>query len=621
MVRQLIADAKWSAVLAFGLTGLVVGCSSSGGGSDAKPAAPTTPIGTPKPAFEGKAPKGAFVVKGAIGRYSKRLVIAQGGGPKSFNPIVSNEGSTNDILKGPLFQTCWDFNRDTQEEEPALCEKYVRSADGLKYTFTVREGIRWSDGEPITADDFIFSYGLVIDPKVPNAGKDLFRQGKDADGKALFPTIAKESDRVFSFTLHEPDVLFHMNVGSIYVVPKHRWADAAKAGRFDTVMGLAMKPKDLVTSGPFVLHSYRPDEAVILRRNPNYWKVDTDGNRLPYLDKVFFLVVPDFNSEFLRFREGETDLLEIRPEHYDPLKRGERDGNYVVKDLGPALTTTYLMFNQDPRNKADGTPRVDPIKLKWFTDKNFRKGISHAIDRDGIARTVLNGRGEPLWSFYSPANKRWAYDGVVKYPLDRPKARQLLASSGFEQRDGALIDAQGNPVAFTVLTNAENANRVGMLNVIKNDLSKLGVKMTIRPVPFNDLVQKLRGTRDFDAILLGWGSAVPPDPAQSKNVMLSSGRSHYWHAEQATPSTPWEKRMDELVFENTRAADFATRKKASDALLRIFSDEQPQIQLVVEHAFAAARKDIGNFRPTAFKPKAHWNLEQLFLKTPRKGSR
>lgn len=597
---------------------VLAGCGGKDDGEKSSRAGPATAIGTPNPGFAGEAPKGAHKLEGIeVGKYGGTLVLSTPGNPKTFNPLLSNESSSNILLNGPMFSSCWGYNLKKQEDEPALCEKYERSEDGLTYTFTLREGLQWSDGKPITTDDVEFSYQVAIDPNIAAPVKDLFRE-VDPEGKEGFPRFEKVDARTFRFTLAQPNVLFHSNVGSLYLVPRHKWEAAYKAGNFNQVMRLNEKPDDVVVSGPYRLKQIATDERIVLERNPHFWRVDPEGNRLPYIDRVIFLVVPDFNAAFLQFQDGKTDIHDTRPEHYDALKRNEAKGDYVIESLGPGFSTNYVMFNLDTGTDKDGKPFVDPVKQRWFHDKRFRKAVSHAIDRDGIVRTVMAGRGEPLWTFYSPANEKWRPEKVVQYPYDLEKARAYLKEAGFEHRDGALYDAAGNKVEFSIMTNVENATRIGMINVIKDDLAKLGMTVHIRPVPFNDVVTSLRSARNFEGLLLGWGSAVPPDPAQSKNVMLSSGTSHHWHPNQPKPATEWEAKIDELLHKNTSTYDYAERKKYSDELLYIFSDEQPQIQLVVQHAFVAGRKNLGNFLPAAIRPDLVWYMDRLYFKTPKK---
>jgi peptide/nickel transport system substrate-binding protein len=594
------------------------GCGKGSGGSKAIKAGAATPIGTPKPGFEGEAPKGALTVTGMDpGKYGGRLVLALPGNPKTFNPLMANDVASMNISH-LMFKTCYDFHRLKQEDIAELCESYERSADGLTYTFKLREGLRWSDGKPITTDDFEFSYSMLIDPKIPNSTKDLFKQGTTPEGAPIFPAFEKVDALTFRFTLVRKDVLFHVNVGSIYAVPKHKWLKAYEAGTYSKQMTIQVKPDDLVTSGPFRLRSFKDAESVILERNPNFYKKDVAGYRLPYLDTLMFLIVPDFNSSLLRFREGKTDMLVVRPEDYESLKRDAGTSDYTLVDAGPSFNTNYFLFNLDTRNTKEGAPRVPLKKQRWFQNKNFRKAVSHAIDREGMVRTVLNGRGQPLWSFYSPANKKWsAADKVMKYPYSLDKAREYLTAEGFVTTDGKLHDAQGNHVEFTMVTNSENSTRIAMLNVIQADLKKLGMTAHIRPVPFNDVLDSMRKTHQFDAILLGWGTAIPPDPAQSKNVMLSSGRGHNWMPEQVKPATPWEAKIDDLLMKSTGAYDYETRRRFSDELLVTFSDFQPQIQLVVATDAFAGRRNVGNFKPSSLRPELYWNAESLFLKEPK----
>lgn len=588
----------------------------------ADPTATTTSaLGTPKPPFAGDAPKGALTDDDMeVGKYGGAFVVALPGNPKGFNPLIANETSTTEVLYGPVYQSCWGYHNVKQEGGPALCESYTRSDDGLSYTFTLREGLRWSDGTPMTTDDFEFSYRVIIDPAIPNSVKDLFSQGTDAAGAPRFPQFTKIDDRTFKFDLYEVNVLFHYAVGSVYIVPKARWEKAYAAGEFNKAMTLQTPPADMVSSGPFVISDFKTEERVVLTRNPHYWKLDPQGNRLPYLDRIIFVIVPDFNTALLKFRNGDTDVLEVRPEDYETIKKSEKEGAYTVHDLGPSFNTNYLMFNLDDRLDKDGKPYVSPIKQKWFRDVRFRKAISHAIDRDGIVRTVLAGRGMPLWAFTSAGNKKW-YPGdenLVTYPYDLAAARKLLADAGYVDKDGLLHDADGNKVEFTIMTNSENSTRIAMLNVIKDDLQKLGVTADIRPVPFNDVVTSLRDARNFEGVLLGWGTGIPPDPSQSKNIFLSSGRSHAWYPEQEKPVTEWEARIDELAKQNSAAFDDAERKKHSDELYRIISDQLPQIMLVVAIDAIAARDNIGNLKPSPLRPKTYWNIEQLYFKTPKK---
>ncbi|MGC6417329.1 MAG: ABC transporter substrate-binding protein [Bradymonadia bacterium] len=548
-----------------------------------------------------------------IGKHGGRLVLSALGNPKTFNPLLGNESSSN-IYLTHMFAPCWGFHNGRQEEEPGLCESYSRSPDGLTYTFHLRRGLRWSDGHPLTTDDFEFSYQVIMDPKIPNSDIDMFRQGKDAKGNPRYPTFKKLDALRFQFTLHTAEVLFQNTGGNFAVIPKHVWADAYASGQLLDTMSTSMNLDKLVGSGPFIVREFERDRRVLLRRNEHYWRVDTRGNRLPYLDEAEFLISSDLSVSLSRFENGDTHLHDVRAGDYERLKDAEKASNSVVMDLGPSFNTHYLMLNLDPGRDESGTPFVDPVKLRWFKQPEFRAAISHAIDRNGIVRQILGGRGEPLWSYISPANRRWYPQNVKKYEFDLKAAAECLNKIGFKKSGDSLVDERGQVVKFTIITPAENDMRVAMMNLVRRDLRKLGMAVEIQPMPFNDIVQALRVNRKFEAVMLGWGTSSPPDPAFSRNVLASSGQDHYWYPQQSKPHTKWEASMDALLSKSLAVTDYAQRKSLSDGLFRIFSEYQPQIQLVVTHDAAAARKNVGNFSPSALRPKTHWNIESLFLR-------
>ncbi|MFN3196841.1 MAG: ABC transporter substrate-binding protein [Bradymonadia bacterium] len=584
------------------------GCSKS-------PPEPSAPSTAPKPALPkgGSAPGG-----GEVGKSGGDLVLSLTSAPSTLNPLKIRDAHSGEVVQFALFAPCWAFDYSKQEGMPALCESFELSEDGLTYTFTLRAGAKWSDGTPITADDAVFSHELALDPRVASPLKSAFHQGQGDDGQPRYVQIEKIDGRRFKYILTQPVPKFELLASSVRFVPKARWAAARDAGTFDEVMSMETKPEELVTSGPFMLDKYTESERLVLTRNPHYWQVDAQGQQLPYLDTVTYLITPDPNSAFMLFREGQIDLYDVRNEFVELLQRASKTRNFTVKALGPSLNTHYFMFNLDPRPDADGVPRIDPTRRQWFERQGFRKAISHAIDRASMVRVALHNRGEPLYSFISPGNTRWSGADVVEYPYDLERAGALLEAEGFtiEQRAGkkTLISPEGQPVIFTALTNAENAIRVQLLNLIKDDLDRLGITMHVRPLPFQELVVKLTRTRTFEAVLLGWGASVPPEPTLLKSVFLSSGGSHLWDPGQSSPRRPWEARMNTLIEQASAGGDDAVRKKALDELMYLFSDQLPQIMLVVESSFAAAQDRVGNFRPSPLRPKTHWNLEQLYLR-------
>jgi len=569
--------------------------------------------GTPKPPFVGELPAEplTWTRDGAEpGHYGGQLVLPTEVNPKSFNPITANDTGTTQIIRGPIYLPLLSFDPVLFEDRLLLARARDVSKDGLVWTFHLRKGIRWSDGQPFSADDVVFNFELVLDPETPSADRDLF---KDSQGR--LPKLERLDAHTVRFTLAEVNVLFASAVGSIYLIPKHRWAGPLKEKGVSRILGLDTPPDQIVGLGPYRVKSYSTDQRVVVERNPHFWMQDRWGNRLPYLDRVVWLVLPDFNASLLKFLGDEVHMhSRVSSEQYDLLKRDEAKGGFTVRDLGPSLSTHYITFNLNRGKGADGAPLVKPWLREIFEDVRFRRAVSHALNREAMVRTALLGRGRPLHCIVSPANKTWRHE-CPKFPYDPAKAKALLTEMGLVDRDGDEIreDASGHPLELTAITNVENAVRVAEANVIKADLAKVGIRVLAKPVPFPTLITRFNTTYAWEAIILGWGAGVPPDPIMSKNIYLSSGRTHVWHPKQAQPARPWEAEIDAQVAKLGTTLDPAARKAAHDRIVDIFGEQQPQVFTFNENVYVAARESLGNLHPVIIRPYGYWNLQELFL--------
>ena len=286
-------------------------------------------------------------------------------------------------------------------------------------------------------------------------------------------------------------------------------------------------------------------------------------------------------------------------------------------DLGFASQIDLIIFNQNTNtNPKTGKPYVNPAKLKWFRNTKFRQAISYAIDRPSIAKSTINGHGEPQYGYITPANQKWINTNIAQYPYNPDKARALLSEIGIRDRnnDGLLEDADGNVIEFEMNTNAGNSRREKGSVIVQDDLKRLGIRVNFRPQDFNTIAHRLDTDFDFECIFLGMASESP-DPAESLNVIRSEGFLHQWFPRQKSPSTEWEVRMDAAMNAQLKTLDFAERKKHFDEVQAIFAEEQPMIPTVAMKAYAAARNDLENLRPTAsHNNRLIWNLPELYLK-------
>lgn len=538
-----------------------------------------------------------------LGRPGGELRLVAASGPRTFNPLLINDVHTAAMLDRTVYSALVDYDRESFRIEPALAQLWERSEDGRTWTFQLRPGLRWSDGTPLTAKDVTFSFWAAMDPKLRSADADVLR---DAGG-ALPEVTANDAGEVV-FKLRGDHGLFLQAVSSVHMLPAARWEASWKAGTLGAALGPDTPVDQLVSSGPFRVKSYAAGESLILERNPHSFLADIKGRPLPYLDRLVWRIAKDYDDAIRLFDAGEIDVYDqVRPTDYDRLKAGEAAGGYTVVDLGPSHRTTFLAFNLIP---GKGAP--------WAQKLQFRRALAHAVDRSGLVERVLRGRGRPQTTMVTQADRAWAHSPAATPAFDPGQARRMLREAGLRDRngDGILETPEGVAVAFEIATNAEDSVRVQAAARVAEDLRRVGVGAEVRPVPFKSLVSRLTDSGDWQAIVLGFGGNVPPDPALWKNVYRSSGGLHVWNPRQKTPATAWERRMDELVGLLTATPDFLLRKKAHDEILDLLAANQPMIFLYSPDLFVAARTSVANFRPSPLRPHGIWNVEELFLDPP-----
>ncbi len=556
-------------------------------------------------------PDPPLVAKCAPGIPGGRLVIAVFGEPKTFNPITANESSSTDVIRF-MFAGLTSLDMQTQEVVPQLAESWKVESDQKTWTFKLRKGLCWSDGEPLTADDVVFTWNNVIyNTNIDNVTVDLFR----IDGKDF--SVSKVDDLTVKVVTPDVYAPFLEFFGGTALVPKHKLEKSVKEGRFAAAYGVGSKAEEIVGAGPFRLKEFKPGQTVVLERNPYFCEVDSKGQRLPYLDNLVWSTVPDFNAMALRFLSGESDVHEvIRAEELDRFKTESNKGKFNVLELGLQMERISIWFNLNTgKNPKSGQPLIDPKKLKWFSNTKFRQAISYAMDRPSIIKSVYNGRAVESFGFVSPADKKWFNPKIQQYPYDVTKAKALLAEIGIKDRDGdgILEDEAGNPIEFVLNTNAGNNTREKIAVILQEDLKKLGIKLIYQPVDFNTLITKIDTTHEFECCLLAFGGDGT-EPTSSMNMLTSSGFTTPWFPRQKTPGTKWEERMDFLMNAQLKTLNFDERKKYYNEVQTIFAEQVPMITVVAPYAYAAIRSDIGNVRPTPLtSSRMTWNAEELYF--------
>jgi len=536
-----------------------------------------------------------------------RLVLALSSDPKSFNPVMAQETSTS-VVTSYIFEGLTTLNAETLEPEPNLAESWRVSQDGRTWTFHLRRDVCWNDGEPFTADDVVFTFErLIYNDAIPNSARDIFT----IDGQAI--TVSRVDEHTVRFRLPVKFAPFLMAL-SQPILPRHCLEQAVNDGAFAFTWGIDTPPSQIVGTGAFRLTRYRPGERLVFERNPFYWKQDENGERLPYLDGLILLIVPNQDAAVLKFLEGEVDYCPVRGSDYALLKGLEKKDHFTIYETGPDFGSNFLLFNQNPGSEPGTPPRpyVEPRKLRWFTDRDFRRAVAHAIDKTRMIEIVNNGLGYPQDSPLSPSAGFFFTENVRRYPYDLERARLVLSMAGYRDRDGDGIieDASGEPVEFNLYTNAGNTEREQIAAMIRRDLGQLGMKVNLLALEFNSLIRKLNASFDWDAVVIGLTGGI--EPHFGKNVWDSSGQLHLWFPKQAGPATDWERRVDEIFIQAAQEMDREQRKVLYDEWQLIVSQELPVIYTVLGSNVFAVRNIFGNLRPTSYGGAFH-NIEEIYI--------
>jgi len=522
----------------------------------------------------------AIVSTLACAQSNQQLRFCLHSDPKTFNPLLAEEDSSETVryLTGGVLMR---LNRLTQELDPELATAWKVSDGGKTIIFKLRSGLFFSDGTPFSADDVAYTIQQMMDPNLHSPTGDAFRSG---DGKVQTRVFDAERLSVtFAAPIAGLDKLFDQVA----------------------IMSAKSPKKEMAVLGPYAVAEYKAGNYVLLEKNTRYWRHDSAGRQLPYMQSVRLDIQSNRDNEMLRLVHGEIDFINsLDAEYYDKLMQ---QNPALVHDSGVSLDSEQVWFNQVP-----ASPLPD-YKKAWFRSTNFRRAISEAINREDLARVAFRGHARPAVGPLSPANKFW-FDGRLQpHPFDQKSAMARLSQDGFRMQDGVLKDHDGHTVEFSIITNAGNKYRERMATMIQQDLSGIGVKLNVVTLDFPSLIERITRTFNYEACLLGLiNNDLDPNSSQM-NVWLSSGENHQWNPGQKTPATPWEAEIDKLMHEQATNLDPRKRKAAFDRVQEIAWEQEPFIYLVNRNALSAVSPNASNVHPVVLRPQVYWNIDEISI--------
>jgi peptide/nickel transport system substrate-binding protein len=518
---------------------------------------------------------------------------------KTINPFTSAETpSIPGLISGTAINTGGFFRLDpvTLEYVPYLTETFTVSKDKLVWTFNIRKGVKWSDGKPLVADDFVTTWKIHTDEDVgSNAYDSFFINDKpvmiskidDDTVRVIFPTVNATALETASYAPWPSHVF-----GPVY-------ASKGAAG-IKAMWTLSEKPENIVSLGEFKLESYRPGERAIFARNPYFgeWNKDSAGKPLPYLDTLSYAITKDLNSAFAQFLAGQLDAF--NPRNADDLAQVKRaiDAGNLKATLNPNVSsvssTIWVTFNWNRKS--------DPEKQRLFRSSDFRRAMSHLVNRQGIIDIVYGGLGTANYSAIPPVFKDWVSPNLRKFDFNPEAATKLLANLGYNNKnaEGFLVNKSGRVLEFNLATNAGNDQNEKMAQILVSEARKVGVKINFRPIDFNSLVAQLLSTGDdrpFDAILLllGAGGIIYP---LGSNVTVCGGNLHAYNTSGKCLEA-WETQLTALFYRGQQELDATKRKQIAYQIEEIEAQHVPWIYLPIPN-----RHTSWNARVRGEYPKA-----------------
>jgi peptide/nickel transport system substrate-binding protein len=545
------------------------------------------------------------VSQNAPGLRGGNLVVSLRSEPKTLNPAVSNDLTSREVIS-QMSADLIHINRYSQKSESALAKSWNLSSDGLQYDLHLRRGLKFSDGVPFDADDVVFSFKIYLDPKINAPQRDSLIIG----GQPV--TVQKLDSNAVRFRLAKPYASAERLFDSVAILPRHLLEGSYLKGTLTQEWNLSTAPDRIAGLGAFRLKEYVPGQHITLERNPYYWKIDRGGSQLPYLSTITFLFVANEDAEVLRFRAGDTDILNrLGADNYTVLKRDEAARKLQVYDVGPGLEYNFLLFNMNAQLPSGSSDLAN--KQRWFQDVQFRRAISLAIDRDAMNRIVLLGRGSPIWTHVTPGNQLW-FDNVIPHePRSLNRSRELLRASGFSWgKDGLLMDSRGTPVSFSIIVSTSSMQRTKMAAMIQQDVKDLGINVQIVPIEFRAMLDRIFHTHNYEAAVMGLGGG-DLDPNSQLNIWMSSGDDHLWNLGESHPATAWEAEIDSLMQKQMSTFNPAERRRLYNRVQQIETEQIPMVFLVAPNLLVAKSERLHNFQPAVLDSHTLWNADELYV--------
>ncbi len=489
----------------------------------------------------------------------------------SFNPFLGIEAESYEMW-ALMYDYLVGYSMKDMSPAPGLATDWEVSDDGLTWTFHLREGVQWSDGEPLTANDVTYTYGRVIDGGPEAATWSSYLKG--------VTSIEAPDDTTVVVTLKKPNAV--MPLLPIPIVPEHVWKDVSEK----EVKSFANEPTDgqpVVGSGAFrLVEGTAGGSTYRFEVNPDYW------NGTPHFEQVVFRVFKSNDTAIQALIKGEVDFVdEIEAVQVKALE-GRED---IIAQNGDSPSYDEIAFNTGSVDLETGEPLGDPNPA--VLDPKFRFALNFAIDREQLIRTVYGGGGKPGATIIPPAYSayQWVPDDPDAFAYDPDRAGELLDEAGYTMgSDGLRTMPDGSPIGtLRLAARSDSQTSLDVMDYFKEWLADVGIDAEVRPYESSKLTSVILDG-EFDTFEWGW--YVEPDP-DSMLSYLTCGQRGNW-------SDSWycDEEYDTLYEQQHVEMDEATRQDMVKRMQEILYEDAPYLVTAYSSTGEAFRSDrVACFQP------------------------
>ncbi|RRJ61586.1 ABC transporter substrate-binding protein [Paenibacillus oralis] len=532
---------RWSSIILLLMLSMAValtGCGGNGGGNSAAGTNKGTNTGTEAPS----------------GSAQDTLIVGRGGDSSSLDPAIVTDGESLKITH-QVFDSLLEYKEGTTEVQPSLAEDWTVSEDGLKYTFKLRQGVKFQDGTDFNAEAVVFNFTRWSDPKseykFEGDSFDYYDSMFGPDGKRVIKEVKAVDDYTVEFTLNQPQAPFLQNLAMTSFGIASPTAIQEKKENFKN---------EPVGTGPFVFKEWKRNDSITLEKNPNYWK---EG--LPKLNKVIVRSIPDNSARFNALQSGEIDLMEdLSPDDLATLESNPE----LQKITRPSNNVGYVGFN---------------LKKEPFNDVKVRTALSYAVNKQGIIDAFFAGQAEPAKNPMPPS--LWGYnDSIQDYEYDLEKAKQLLAEAGYPNGLPGEYTFYAMPVSRPYMPDGKK-----VAEVIQADFEKIGVKVNIESPEWATYLDDAQAGEKDDLFMLGWqGDNGDPDnflyTLLDKDAIPSNNYSYYSNDE-----------LHEILKQAQVETEQSKREELYKKAQEIIKADAPWIPLVHTTPLLAAKANVKGY--------------------------